>query len=123
MMATENLSRTGAALFRGLTTHTDAEKRLWKRLRHHQLGVLFRRRQVAGSDRVDFYCPEAALVVVIDDTEEEAVQCQAEDTRLRRFGLETLRFGQSEILGNLDRVIVEIFRVALSRTAAGNLRR
>lgn len=123
MMATETLSRTGAALFQGLTNHTDAEKCLWKRLRHHQLGVLFRRRKVPGSDRVDFYCPEAALVVVIDDTEEEAAERQAQDARLRRFGLETLRFGQSEILGNLDRVIVEIFRVALGRTATGNLPR
>lgn len=117
MMSTEQISRLAPHLAGGLTPQADAEKKLWKRLRHHQLGVLFRRRQLAGTGRIDFYCPEAALVVVIDGTDQEAAERAEEERRFRRFGLETLHFGEPEIRGNIDRVVVEIFRVVLSRTA------
>lgn len=99
------------------TSRVDAEARLWKRLRHGQLGVAFRQRKAVGSDRIDFFCPEAALVVCIDESDPGFGLRAGEDARLRRFGLETLRFTEDEVLYNTDRVVVEIFRYALSRTA------
>ncbi|MEA5444563.1 DUF559 domain-containing protein [Gammaproteobacteria bacterium AB-CW1] len=114
MMTAGEITQSGRRLFASLQSQGDADKRLWKRLRHHQLGVLFRRRQVLGSNRVDFYCPEAAMVVVIDVEPDD--RGNEEDQRYRRFGLETLRFEESEILEDLDRVVVEIFRQVTLRT-------
>ncbi|MCP1727086.1 very-short-patch-repair endonuclease [Natronospira proteinivora] len=106
-------------LMGSLLPQDSAEKTLWKRLRHHQLGVLFRRRHPLGSQRVDFYCPDAAVVVVVEqetiDCEEQAARIREEDDRFRRFGLETLRFSDEEVLENTDRVVVDIFRAVQKR--------
>jgi very-short-patch-repair endonuclease len=46
---------------------TDAEIRLWSRLRRRQLeGFRFRRQQPMGSYIVDFFCPDAKLIVEVD---------------------------------------------------------
>ena len=46
---------------------TPTEKRLWSRVRNHRLGGFkFRRQHWLGSFILDFYCPEAALVVELD---------------------------------------------------------
>ncbi|MDQ2068941.1 DUF559 domain-containing protein [Natronospira bacteriovora] len=100
----------------------DAEKKLWKRLCHHQLGVSFRKRTAVGRDKQDFFSPEAALVICIDDEGINCEQQQNEDARLRRFGLETLRFSEQEVLFDTDRVVVEIFRNTLNRTARSEKR-
>lgn len=98
-------------------TAADAERELWKRLRHHQLGVVFRRRRPMGSDRSDFFCPEAALAVAVEPSDHNREEQESEDTRLRRFGLETLRFSEQDVVYNTDRVLVEIFCAVLDRTA------
>lgn len=119
MMSMQQGQNNEATLLGSLLPQDSAEKTLWKRLRHHQLGVLFRRRHPLGSARVDFYCPDAAVVVVV---EHEPVDCpdhqsriQQEDDRFRRFGLETLRFDAEEVQDNTDRVVVEIFRAVQLR--------
>src|SRR5260221_14673297 len=49
------------------TTPTDAEIRLWSRLRRKQLeGFRFRRQQPIGPYIVDFLCPAAKLVIEVD---------------------------------------------------------
>ena len=46
---------------------TDAERRLWSRLRQKQLdGFRFRRQQPIGPYVVDFFCSEAKLIVELD---------------------------------------------------------
>ena len=46
---------------------TEAEIRLWSRLRRKQLdGFRFRRQQPIGPFIVDFFCPAAKLVVEVD---------------------------------------------------------
>ena len=46
---------------------TEAEIRLWSKLRRKQLeGFRFRRQQPMGRYIVDFFCPEARLIVEID---------------------------------------------------------
>jgi len=118
MMSTQPSQSVAPTLVGNLTPQASAEKTLWKRLRHHQLGVLFRRRQVMGTQRMDFYCPEAALVVVIEMDEDYAAEHSGqEDERFRRFGLETVRFSEQAVLENTDRVVIEIFRVVTQRTS------
>jgi|GEM_PF-3044558 len=113
-MEMQHSSADKPTLLNSLLPSDNAEKKLWKRLRHHQLGVLFRRRYRLGSERADFYCPEAALVVVVEiediENNHPSGQSRTEDARFRRFGLETLRFTESDILYDIDHVVVEIFR-------------
>lgn len=46
---------------------TDAEKRLWSRLRHRRLADLkFRRQHPLGERTVDFFCAEAKLAIELD---------------------------------------------------------
>ena len=46
---------------------TEAEKRLWERLRGNRVdGVHFRRQQIIDGFIVDFYCHAAGLVIEID---------------------------------------------------------
>ncbi|MGH7000341.1 MAG: endonuclease domain-containing protein [Stellaceae bacterium] len=48
-------------------TPTDAELRLWSHLRRKQLdGIRFRRQQPIGRYVVDFFCPEAHLIIEVD---------------------------------------------------------
>jgi very-short-patch-repair endonuclease len=44
---------------------TEAEKKLWERLRRKQLGVKFRRQHPAGPFILDFFCHEARLAVPV----------------------------------------------------------
>jgi very-short-patch-repair endonuclease len=49
---------------------TDAEIRLWSRLRRRQLeGYRFRRQQPIGRYVVDFFCPEAKLIIEVDGSQ------------------------------------------------------
>jgi len=46
---------------------TEAEIRLWSKLRRKQLeGFRFRRQQPIGPYVVDFFCPQARLIVEVD---------------------------------------------------------
>ncbi len=45
---------------------TDAERRLWARLRNRQLGVKFRRQMPIDRFVADFGCEEAKLVIELD---------------------------------------------------------
>jgi very-short-patch-repair endonuclease len=48
-------------------TATDAEKRLWSRLRNRQIANLkFHRQHPLGSRTVDFFCAEAKLAIELD---------------------------------------------------------
>jgi very-short-patch-repair endonuclease len=51
------------------TGMTDAERRLWSRLRHEQLGVKFRRQHPIGSYVLDFACLERKLAIEIDGSQ------------------------------------------------------
>ena len=49
------------------TDSTDAEIRLWSRLRGKQIeGLRFRRQQPMGPYIVDFYCAEVKLIIEVD---------------------------------------------------------
>ena len=48
---------------------TDAERRLWSRLRHEQLGVKFRRQHPIGSYVLDFACLTPKLAIEVDGSQ------------------------------------------------------
>jgi len=97
---------------RDLRRHqTDAERRLWRRLRDRQLaGAKFRRQHPIGQYIVDFCCLEAKLVVELDGGQHAARR--ATDTERTAFleaqGYRVLRFWNNDVLSNLDGVLQRI---------------
>ena len=79
---------------------TDAERILWQQLRRNQLdGFHFRRQQVIGEFIVDFYCPQAGLVIEVDGGRHQ--RQRAYDAERDKFlcgrGLRVLRFTNAEV--------------------------
>jgi very-short-patch-repair endonuclease len=98
---------------------TDAERRLWARLRRQQLlGVQFYRQKPIGNYIADFYAPAAALVVEVDGGQHfEARQAKRDTARtayLEAQGLRVLRFTDLEVLQQLDVVVDAVFAALLA---------
>jgi very-short-patch-repair endonuclease len=98
------------------SNRTDAETRLWARLRGTQLlGVQFYRQKPLGNSIVDFSAAQAHLVVEVDGGQHfEPTQRVSDAERtamLSGLGLRVLRFTNAEVLGNIDAVVEEILRV------------
>jgi very-short-patch-repair endonuclease len=90
---------------------TDAERHLWFHIRRKQLsGFRFRRQQPMGPYIVDFFCPEASLIIEIDGGQhDESAERDAVRMRwLEERGYRVLRFWNSDVLGNLDGVLSTI---------------
>ena len=97
-------------------TPTEAETRLWSRLRRRQIdGHRFRRQVPLGSYVVDFACLEARLMVEVDGGQHaERIDADAARTAwLEGRGYRVLRFWNNDVLANTDGV-VETIRAALS---------
>src|SRR5436309_2363151 len=90
---------------------TDAERKLWMRLRDRQLnGLKFRRQQPIGRYIVDFFCPEQRLVIELDGGH-HADQIQADKRRtesLTKAGYRVLRFWDNDVLTNTEAVLQQI---------------
>ncbi|HEX6842992.1 MAG TPA: endonuclease domain-containing protein [Stellaceae bacterium] len=90
------------------STPTDAEIRLWSRIRRRQLGGFrFRRQQPIGAYIVDFFCPEARLVIEIDGGQ-HAFQEKEDASRTRWLedrGYRVVRYWNNDVLANTDGVI------------------
>jgi very-short-patch-repair endonuclease len=101
---------------RTLRTHlTDSEQLLWSRLRRKQLlEVQFYRQKPLGPYIVDFYAPEAQLVIEVDGSQhlvvEEAEYDSQRTAYLESQGLRTLRFTNLEVLQETEAVVEEIYR-------------
>jgi very-short-patch-repair endonuclease len=95
---------------------TDAELRLWYRLRRKQiLGVQFYRQKTIGNYIVDFYAPAANLVVEVDGAHHFALSQAKYDKRrseyLQQQGLTVLRFDDRQVLLQIDSVVQAIFQI------------
>ncbi|MGH7411692.1 MAG: endonuclease domain-containing protein [Candidatus Methylomirabilis sp.] len=90
---------------------TDAERKLWMRLRARQVnGLKFRRQHPIGRYIVDFCCPEHQLVVELDGGH-HASKIQADRRRtefLVQLGYRVLRFWDHEVLTNPEAVLEQI---------------
>jgi very-short-patch-repair endonuclease len=93
---------------------TDAERRLWFRLRRGQIaGVCFYRQKPLGPFIVDFYVPAASVVIEIDGGQHFTLQHHAADRRrdiyLRQLGLRVIRFDNRQVLLETDAVVETIY--------------
>ncbi|MDA1324213.1 MAG: endonuclease domain-containing protein [Proteobacteria bacterium] len=96
-------------------TPTDAEIRLWSRLRYQQLdGRRFRRQHPMGRYVVDFVCLAEKLIIEVDGGQ-HAIPSANEDARtlfLEKEGFRIVRFWNNDVLANTDGVL-EAIREAL----------
>lgn len=89
---------------------TDAEKKLWWRLRNRQIADgKFVRQEPIGSYVCDFVCRERRLVVEVDggqhaDSEADKLR----DRRLETHGYRVMRFWNNDVLKNMDGVLQTI---------------
>jgi very-short-patch-repair endonuclease len=89
---------------------TEVEQRLWFRLRNRRLaGAKFRRQSPIGPYVVDFFCPDANLVLEVDGGGHAGDKEIGRDLRrtrdLEARGLRVLRFWNTDVLQNLDGVL------------------
>ncbi len=90
---------------------TDAERKLWTRLRNRGVaGAKFRRQVPVGPFIADFACVERRLIVEVDGGQHaDASAADHRRTRvLNHHGYIVLRFWNSEVLQNLDGVLATI---------------
>ena len=97
------------------TASTDAERRLWSRLRNRQLaGCKFRRQHPIGGFIADFACLEAGLVVEVDGGQhfdDAGMAADARRTRaLEAAGFHVLRFDNRQVLVQTEEVLAAIHR-------------
>jgi very-short-patch-repair endonuclease len=89
---------------------TEAERRLWRHLRHRQLGFQFRRQAPVGKFITDFVCFEARLIIEIDGGQHLASDRDRQrDDWLHKHGFTVLRFWNHQVLGETD-AVVEVVR-------------
>jgi very-short-patch-repair endonuclease len=92
------------------TNPTDAEVRMWSRLRRKQLnGFRFRRQQPMGPYVVDFFCAEAKLIVEVDGGQHaESTADAARTDWLEARGYLVIRFWNNDVLANTEGVLLRI---------------
>ena len=91
---------------------TDAERRLWQRLRSGQLGVKFRRQHPLAGYILDFCCVSRRLVVELDGCQHREPEAVRRDFRrdeaLRSLGFRVLRFTNRQALLETSAVVAAI---------------
>jgi very-short-patch-repair endonuclease len=98
---------------------TEAERRLWRRLRNRALGGFkFARQEPIGPHFADFVCREEKLVIEIDgathSTDDERCGDAAREQVLHDRGYRVARFGNDEVYRNIEGVL-ETILAALER--------
>ncbi len=92
---------------------TEAEQRLWYRLRAHRLGgIKFKRQKPIGPYIVDFACVERRLVIEIDGGQhmEQTDYDRERDRFLASLGYRVLRFWNNQVLQETEEVLLVIVR-------------
>jgi very-short-patch-repair endonuclease len=91
---------------------TEAEKRLWRKLRELGLPWRFRRQHPIGRHIVDFACPAAKLVIELDGGQ-HVISLSADELRSREIaerGHRVIRFWNGDVIENIGGVLEMIFR-------------
>ena len=102
---------------------TDAEQKLWQRLRQWQKGKAHFRRQAAiGPYFADFACHSNRLVIELDGGQhgygEQIARDSARDAFFRANGYCVLRFWNHDVMRNIDGVLAVIAEAADGNTEA-----
>ena len=94
---------------------TPAEAVLWEKMRHKRLlGFRFRRQHPIDRHVVDFYCPNARLVIEIDGPVHDSMKAEdeARQKHLEELGYRVIRFFNDEVLqiteDVLDRIVAKL---------------
>ena len=98
---------------------TDAESRLWQKLKRRQIATLkFRRQQPIGAFIVDFVCFERRVIVEVDGGQHaERVLYDEQRTRwLEAQGYLVLRYWNNDVLASTEAVAQAILDVVEQRT-------
>ena len=95
---------------------TDAELKLWSRIRRKQIfGVQFYRQKPLLDFIVDFYAPSVDLVIEVDGGQhlepEQQRRDSLRDERLEKIGIRVLRFDNTQVLQELDAVVERIYDI------------
>lgn len=93
---------------------TDAERKLWSKLRNKRFYDLkFFRQSGIGNYIADFYCPEKQLVIEVDGSQHwEETNIEYDRSRTEYFeklGIQVLRFPNIDVLMHIDDVLEYIF--------------
>lgn len=108
-MADDNLRRDRARQLR--RAQTDAEKKLWSRLRGGQLcGIKFRRQFPIGPFFADFCSPKEFLIIELDGSQHLDMldRDQRRSEFLESLGYRVVRFWDNDALASTDEVIGKI---------------
>ena len=90
---------------------TEAETILWEKLKGKQVhGLRFRRQHPINIYIVDFYCHSQKLVIELDGgIHKKQVEYDYERTKdLKMYGLKVIRFYNSEVENDIEKVISKI---------------
>ena len=90
---------------------SEAEVRLWSKVRRRQLeGFRFRRQPAIGHYIVDFFCPKARLIVEVDGGQHAGREAYdaARAEWLERQGYRVIRFWNNDALANTEGVLLTI---------------
>jgi very-short-patch-repair endonuclease len=91
---------------------TPAERCLWQKLRRISLGCMFFRQKPIGEYIVDFYSPRANLIIEVDGEIHLGIQAKdndkLRDEYMRSLEQTVLRFKNSEVLSDTERVVEKI---------------
>ncbi|MFN4149669.1 MAG: endonuclease domain-containing protein [Candidatus Sericytochromatia bacterium] len=106
----KNLKNTSRNL---RTNMTDAEKKLWSKIRGKQInGHSFLRQKIIGDYIADFYCHKLKLIIEVDGgqhyTQEGLEKDKIRDVYMKSLGITTLRFSNLDVLNNIEAVISQI---------------
>jgi very-short-patch-repair endonuclease len=104
------------------TNATDAERKLWWKLRYRQVGgYRFRRQVPIGPYVVDFACLSHRLLIEVDGAQhgENIAYDRARTRWLESRGYRVLRFWNGDVLQDIEGVLETIYR-ALAETPHPN---
>jgi very-short-patch-repair endonuclease len=103
-------------------TPTEAERKLWWRLRHRVRtpGTHFRRQVRIGRYIADFACHAARIVIEVDGSQHAGSAADEERRKvLEANGYRVLRYWNNDVLSNIDGVLEDILS-AITTTPTPN---
>jgi very-short-patch-repair endonuclease len=91
-------------------SQTDAETKLWNRIRNRQIdGHKFVRQEPIGRYICDFVCREKLVVIEVDGGQHsESARDEVRDRYLRSQGYRVMRFWNNDVLSNIEGVLTVI---------------